>query len=286
MLKFIVIIRYYNALSESHQFPDDHPLQLSWDPLMPLVLPLGFLWTKMIGLMMGAIHLPLHPIESQERSGNLIFSTDNSPIPLQNGHQILDDWLPHRDQYLSTILSNNSRRSSICESCHASEALYQCQHCFASPQLCSGCILVAHRSAPFHHIQKWNGHFFQPVTLMALGYFISLGHHGQSCPHGSIAPRETVLCVVDTNGVTHHRFKICQCMDAKPFHLQLLDMQLFPATMNRPETVFTFSVLDRFHIESLECKISANNFYNQLRRLTNSRFPHHVPVSCPLLSLV
>ena len=48
------------------------------------------------------------------------------------------------------------------------------------------------------HIQKWNGHFFWPVTLTALGYFISLGHHGQSCPHGSIAPRETVLCVVDT----------------------------------------------------------------------------------------
>jgi hypothetical protein len=31
-------------------------------------------------------------------------------------------------------------------------------------------------------------------------------------------------------------------------HIQLLQLDLFPATINRPQTVFTFSVLDRYDI--------------------------------------
>jgi hypothetical protein len=190
----------------------------------------------------------------------------------------LEDWLPYRTEYLSTILSNERRRSLICESCHAKEALYQCRHCLGSPQLCYGCITLSHRCAPFHQIEKWTGHFFQPISLMTLGFTIFLGHNGQSCPQSDPHPKTAVFCVVDSIGITHHRFHICQCCDAKPLYVQLLEMQLFPATITRPETVFTFSVLDRFHIESLECKVSASNFFNQLRRLTNSIFPHKVPV--------
>jgi hypothetical protein len=197
----------------------------------------------------------------------------------KNAHQILDDWLPSRDEYLSIILSNESPRSSVCESCHSEDGLYRCQHCFGHPHLCRACIILLHHSSPFHHIQKWNGHFFEPTNLMALGFLISLGHNGQACPHGHHHAKETVICVVHTSGIVHHRFQICQCQNSRPLHLQLLDMQLFPATMNRPETVFTFSVLKHFHIEFIECKISASGFFSLLRRLTNSRFPHQVPVS-------
>jgi hypothetical protein len=56
-------------------------------------------------------------------------------------------------------------------------------------------------------------------------------------------------------------------------------MKLYPASLTRPETAFTFGLLDYFHIDYLECKTSAMNFYSKLRRLTNSRFPHEVPVS-------
>jgi hypothetical protein len=62
-------------------------------------------------------------------------------------------------------------------------------------------------------------------------------------------------------------------------------MDLFPSTMERPQTVFTFSVLDRYRIESLEGKTSAYSFYSQLRRLTDNCFPHLLPVCpCPILS--
>jgi hypothetical protein len=56
-------------------------------------------------------------------------------------------------------------------------------------------------------------------------------------------------------------------------------MDLFPSTIQRPHTVFTFSVLERYHIESLEGKTSASSFYTQLRRLTDNCFPHLLPVS-------
>jgi hypothetical protein len=83
---------------------------------------------------------------------------------------------------------------------------------------------------------------------------------------------------VDTLGITQHTVQACHCADSRPLHIQLLQMGLFPSTIERPRTVFTFSVLDRYHIQSLEGKISASNFYSQLRRLTDSRFPHSLPV--------
>jgi hypothetical protein len=88
---------------------------------------------------------------------------------------------------------------------------------------------------------------------------------------------------VDTLGITHHRIQPCLCHDSAPLHIQLLQMDLFPSTVERPQTVFTFSVLDRYHVESLEGKTSAYAFYSQLRRLTDNCFPHLVPV-CTLLS--
>ena len=45
---------------------------------------------------------------------------------------------------------------------------------------------------------------------------------------------------------------------------------------------FTFEVLDHFHIDAMECKTAALNFYNKLRRLTNNVFPTTAPVSVNL----
>ncbi|KAI6169161.1 hypothetical protein EDD17DRAFT_1503089 [Pisolithus thermaeus] len=48
---------------------------------------------------------------------------------------------------------------------------------------------------------------------------------------------------------------------------------LFPASISKPKTAFTFDVLDHFLIDSLECKTSAMNFYQKLKRFTNNAFP-------------
>jgi hypothetical protein len=107
------------------------------------------------------------------------------------------------------------------------------------------------------------------------------GHGSQQCPLSS-AHNETLICIVDVIGVFHHKLRWCCCPDVEPFYAQLLRLGLYPSSLERPGTAFTFSLLDYFHIDAVECKTSANNFYTKLRRLTNSLFPHKVPVSACL----
>jgi hypothetical protein len=54
---------------------------------------------------------------------------------------------------------------------------------------------------------------------------------------------------------------------------------LFPASYKKPQTAFTFEVLDHFHIEAMECKTSAGSFYAKLKRFTSNAFPDTIPVS-------
>ncbi|KAI5987002.1 hypothetical protein EDC04DRAFT_2873478 [Pisolithus marmoratus] len=61
------------------------------------------------------------------------------------------------------------------------------------------------------------------------------------------------------------------------WHLDLLRQRLFPATISKPKTAFTFDVLDHFLIDALECKTSAMSFYQKLKRFTDNAFPERVP---------
>ncbi|KAG1732333.1 hypothetical protein EDB19DRAFT_1896758 [Suillus lakei] len=59
--------------------------------------------------------------------------------------------------------------------------------------------------------------------------------------------------------------------------MQLFQAGLFPASFTRPKTAFTFTVLDDFLLDNLECGTSAMNYYSKIRRLTSSIFPLMVP---------
>ncbi|KAG2114595.1 uncharacterized protein F5147DRAFT_769903 [Suillus discolor] len=86
------------------------------------------------------------------------------------------------------------------------------------------------------------------------------------------------LVIVHSTGVYSHRVSWCQCPGAdKDGHLHLLKAKLFPASITRPQSAFTFDVLDNFLIDALECKTSAMSFYQKLRRFTNNAFPHKIP---------
>jgi hypothetical protein len=87
--------------------------------------------------------------------------------------------------------------------------------------------------------------------------------------------------MVDSAGIFVHLVKWCRCNGAskQDKHLQLLRHRLFPSTTFKPQTAFTFNVLDEFLIDSLECKTSASSFYSKLRRLTNNAFPDTLPVN-------
>ncbi|KAJ3555595.1 hypothetical protein NP233_g12170 [Leucocoprinus birnbaumii] len=74
----------------------------------------------------------------------------------------------------------------------------------------------------------------------------------------------------------------CQVL-CKPFTrnqdkvLQLVRHQLFPPTVDVPQMVFTFEVLDHFHRHSLSAKTSAYDYFDALRRHTDAPLPHSVP---------
>jgi hypothetical protein len=183
------------------------------------------------------------------------------------------------------LLQREALSHTHCHQCKSQDKLYRCQDCFGSPLCCKNCLLHTHIHSPFHRIQHWNGQFFEHATLLNLGYILHSGHGSQECPC-SCVDNETILCVVDVIGVFHHKFRWCSCQDAEPYYAQLLQLGLYPSSLERPETAFTFSLLDYFHIDAVECKTSASNFYNKLRRLADSVFPQLVPVSLWSVSII
>ncbi|KAG2347752.1 hypothetical protein BDR05DRAFT_973707 [Suillus weaverae] len=58
--------------------------------------------------------------------------------------------------------------------------------------------------------------------------------------------------------------------------IQMFRHGFFPASFNRPKTVFTFGVLNDFILDNLECGTSAMNYYSKLWQMTSSMFPHLV----------
>ncbi|KAH9024354.1 hypothetical protein EDB85DRAFT_1870163 [Lactarius pseudohatsudake] len=58
---------------------------------------------------------------------------------------------------------------------------------------------------------------------------------------------------------------------------QLLQSGLFPATFKQFRSLFTFSVLDDFLNDNLECKTTAQQYYSKLQSLTSRMFPSLVP---------
>ncbi|KAI5992355.1 hypothetical protein F5J12DRAFT_907402 [Pisolithus orientalis] len=93
------------------------------------------------------------------------------------------------------------------------------------------------------------------------------------------------MTIVHTEGIFTHEISWCNCPGSDPidWHLDLLRERLFPASITKPKTAFTFDVLNHFLIDALECKTSAMSFYQKLKRFTNNAFPDCIPVECHAL---
>ncbi|KAG1866919.1 hypothetical protein F4604DRAFT_1585294 [Suillus subluteus] len=226
---------------------------------------------------------------------------------VQAQNDFLRDYLPWRTEYLSVLLDleqlvNNGK----CNDCGEGEGLIRCLSCSGTRAWCPSCVLKAHQHNPFHNLQLWNGRFYETTTLQAQGYIMYLGHGGEPCPNLSHQPDpspwedlgsmedvfaqeegDTIndtqlgvsnLVIVHSTGVYSHSVSWCQCPGAeKAHHLDLMKARLFPASLTRPRSAFTFDVLDNFLIDALECKTSAMSFYQKLRRFTNNAFPDKIP---------
>ena len=225
---------------------------------------------------------------------------------------MLCSWIEVQDEYLYYILSLETHVGNwTCQQCHNINGHLRCKDCFGSPILCKACCMSVHQQSPFHHIEKWSSGFFTETSLDTEGFVLYLGHSGAPCPVETLIDMDEdleleaaksrvienddidmlgeweitntdngslTITVVDCNGVHHQHVRWCCCPDAPSKDIQLLKERLFPASVHRPSTAFTFQVLDYFHIDAVECKTSAMNFYSKLKRLTNYTFPSLVSV--------
>jgi hypothetical protein len=126
--------------------------------------------------------------------------------------------------------------------------------------------------------QKWNGSFFVKTTLQTLGLRYQLGHSGAPCPCPQAGPKNFV--VFDISGPHHLAIDYCQCGDEPLSNwVQLLRERWFPATLLRPQTVFTFDCLETFHELTLQGKTNLYDYYHTLLRLSDN-----ASLSTPIVS--
>ena len=86
--------------------------------------------------------------------------------------------------------------------------------------------------------------------------------------------------IVDCAGVFDMVAIFCVCSGAATTEEQLFRAGLFPATFKQIETLLTFSVLEDFLTDNLECKTTAQQYYSKLQSMTSKMFPNNVPVRC------
>ena len=88
----------------------------------------------------------------------------------------------------------------------------------------------------------------------------------------------SLFTVVDRSGVFDMEIILCVCSTSVDTDKQLFQSGLFPATFKQIETLFTFSVLEDFLTDNLECKTTAQQYYSKLQSMTSKMFPISVPV--------
>jgi hypothetical protein len=171
-----------------------------------------------------------------------------------------------------------------CSSCGTPDAPFRCPECFQPSILCLKCIKQAHRHLPFHFIEQWTGLYFKRTTLHEHGFVVRLGHLGAGCPNRRQNREGRITTLVHMTGVQDIRVEYCECDHAPGEVQQLCHARLFPATLTRPETVFTFAVLDDFYYHMVASKKSAMDHYRGLQNLTDAASPEDVSVSVAFLS--
>jgi hypothetical protein len=141
-------------------------------------------------------------------------------------------------------------------------------------------MVTSHGHTPLHRIEKWDGSQFVKDSLSNLHLVISLGHQSRRCPNAIWGPEPgRLMTIIHTNGTHKVRVVPCCCsIPLVPDAIQLTQAGFLPATMERPQTVFTFQILKDFELHSLAAKKSAQRQCAELQRLTNQASPQSAPV--------
>ncbi|KAF8162287.1 hypothetical protein K438DRAFT_1775989 [Mycena galopus ATCC 62051] len=187
--------------------------------------------------------------------GDLSLPPEEQQVPVQKRKQYVNSnypmmtWMEHRDEYLEEMLRLEGRGAPIshtsCASCEEDSPLFRCAN------------------------QKWNGEYFDRLSLYELGLVTQLGHPpGYSCPSARAAHKDFV--VIDVTGIHNVRVQFCECDSRVKHRQQLMRMRWWPATVKDPQTCATFAVVKLFQIINCLGKVSAYDFVRSLELLTNN----------------
>ncbi|KAJ7593173.1 hypothetical protein C8J56DRAFT_1045621 [Mycena floridula] len=203
---------------------------------------------------------------------------DNKAKRYISSDEPLKAWLPFRDEYLREMVALEASEWSgtPCTHCleggKVSEALFRCDDCFEMVPVCRECCVYEHSQMPLHVVKKWNGTFFEKVSLQSLGLRVQLGHAGNAqCL--SRKERPVKFTVVHTNGIHSVSVDYCQChtgASAGQEYQELLRNEWFPTTHLEPQTAATFRCIEQFHILTLTGKVMPFDYYTGIQRLTDN----------------
>ncbi|KAJ3751974.1 hypothetical protein EV360DRAFT_75765 [Lentinula raphanica] len=167
--------------------------------------------------------------------------------------QPLLEWRRMADRYLFEMIQNESRGDGDVDTCFRCRKtsedhvpLFRCMDCFPEDLVCEKCCREMHELRPLDVIEKWNGKFFQRVSLKSIGVFVQLGHNARtycSCPNQFVAGE---------------------------WWQQLLRRRWFPATHIEPQTAATYQVMNMFHVLTLQGKVTTYDFYAGLEKMTDN----------------
>lgn len=193
--------------------------------------------------------------------------------------QAFTDVLPALEEAIFETKTQPELRDNTFVICSCgNQALYRCPECGVPKMVCASCLVQMHPHQQFHHVEVWNGSAFKRTPLVDMGHEVHLRHPGTKCPHAPVEGKGRKFVVVDTNGIHVIRIFFCFCHRSPGDHLQLVAARLFPATIDQPQTAFTFNVLHNFHVLNLVSKITAQDYYRGLQKFTDNAFPDKVPV--------
>ena len=92
-----------------------------------------------------------------------------------------------------------------------------------------------------------------------------------SCP--CPGPIQKDFVIIDLSGIHTIDVQFCACHNMSggtASHIQLLRFRCFLSTITRPQSAFTFNVLNTFHLLTLQGKVSAYEFYCMLQHKTDN----------------
>ncbi|OJT07897.1 hypothetical protein TRAPUB_1209 [Trametes pubescens] len=217
----------------------------------------------------------LHPDHQQH---NFTKADAKRPRPELRASARVRDWVPHQTQFLDELLRFFGSEYAIdtgdvrCHGCDKSKASLRCTECECRKLFCKSCIVNRHKDLALHHIKTWDGDHFKRVSLESLGLIIQLGHDNETCDKPAETTRQIV--VGDISGIHEVTVRFCECLDdtgdVLPQWTQLFRKGWFPATTKRPETAFTFRMLDIFQELNFQAKTNVYDYWRSLERVTDN----------------